>query len=276
MVPSRSKSLYIAGVMRIAFTKMHGLGNDFVVLDGRDKPLPPIGATAAAALSDRRTGIGCDQLILMEPSEAADFRMRIFNADGGEVEACGNASRAVGLLHGEPAPQNGGDPQDGEEVSRHVGRGDPLGIAVAAEGDLACSAMGRDVLETSDPLPPVENVRGSRVGERPPALGIALPEGHEPLRVVEGQRAQDDGMDHGEDRGDRGDSYGYRRERYESEKWAPAQNADAVLRVLPQVVQRLATPSEAPRWDPNPRLGAREGSSREGQSRRESRRPTRR
>ena len=103
MVPSRSKSLYIAGVMRIAFTKMHGLGNDFVVLDGRDKPLPPIGATAAAALSDRRTGIGCDQLILMEPSEAADFRMRIFNADGGEVEACGNASRAVGLLHGEPA-----------------------------------------------------------------------------------------------------------------------------------------------------------------------------
>ncbi|MBW8784972.1 MAG: diaminopimelate epimerase, partial [Novosphingobium sp.] len=86
--------------MRVPFTKMHGLGNDFVVLDGRAQPLPKVDRTLAAALADRHTGIGCDQLIVLEPSEAADFRMRIFNADGGEVEACGNATRAVGLLHG--------------------------------------------------------------------------------------------------------------------------------------------------------------------------------
>jgi diaminopimelate epimerase len=89
--------------MRIAFTKMHGLGNDFVVLDGRAETLPALDRAAAAALADRHTGIGCDQLIVLEPSDTADFRMRIFNADGGEVEACGNASRAVGLLHGKAA-----------------------------------------------------------------------------------------------------------------------------------------------------------------------------
>lgn len=89
--------------MRIEFTKMHGLGNDFVVLDARDKPIPEIDATAAAAIADRHTGIGCDQLVLIEPSDVADFRMRIFNGDGSEVEACGNATRAVGLLHGAAA-----------------------------------------------------------------------------------------------------------------------------------------------------------------------------
>jgi diaminopimelate epimerase len=89
--------------MRISFVKMHGLGNDFVVLDGRAEPLPRIDAPLAAALADRHTGIGCDQLIVLEPSALADFRMRIFNADGSEVAACGNATRAVGLLHGRPA-----------------------------------------------------------------------------------------------------------------------------------------------------------------------------
>ncbi len=89
--------------MRIDFIKMHGLGNDFVVLDGRAQSLPAMTGRLAAALADRKTGIGCDQLILVEPSDVADMSMRIFNADGGEVEACGNATRAVGLLHGEAA-----------------------------------------------------------------------------------------------------------------------------------------------------------------------------
>src|SRR5437870_6268708 len=89
--------------MRAAFVKMHGLGNDFVVLDARAQPLPPVTPALARGLADRRTGIGCDQLILLEPSQAADFRMRIFNADGSEVEACGNATRAVALLHGDAA-----------------------------------------------------------------------------------------------------------------------------------------------------------------------------
>jgi diaminopimelate epimerase len=89
--------------MRVRFVKMHGLGNDFVVLDARDHAIPEITTALAAALADRHAGIGCDQLILLERSTAADLRMRIFNADGGEVEACGNAARAVGLLHGRPA-----------------------------------------------------------------------------------------------------------------------------------------------------------------------------
>ena len=89
--------------MRVPFVKMHGLGNDFVVLDARENELPRISPAMAARLADRRTGIGCDQLILLEPSDCADFRMRIFNQDGGEVEACGNATRAVALLHGRAA-----------------------------------------------------------------------------------------------------------------------------------------------------------------------------
>lgn len=88
--------------MRVDFTKMHGLGNDFVILDGRKEALPVLDAVTAAAIADRRKGIGCDQLILLENCDQgdADFRMRIFNSDGGEVEACGNAARAVALLHG--------------------------------------------------------------------------------------------------------------------------------------------------------------------------------
>lgn len=91
------------GVMRISFTKMHGLGNDFVMIDARKDSLLEMTGAIAARVADRHTGIGCDQLILLEPSGEADFRMRIFNSDGGEVEACGNAARAVALLHGAPA-----------------------------------------------------------------------------------------------------------------------------------------------------------------------------
>ncbi|TFI59372.1 diaminopimelate epimerase [Sphingomonas parva] len=85
--------------MKRRFEKMHGLGNDFVIFDARETPLEMDGATARA-LADRHTGVGCDQLIVIEPSQIADLRMRIWNADGGEVEACGNASRCVALLAG--------------------------------------------------------------------------------------------------------------------------------------------------------------------------------
>jgi diaminopimelate epimerase len=85
--------------MTFRFHKMHGLGNDFVVIDARTSPVP-IDAVRARAIADRREGIGCDQLILIEPSTSADARMRIWNSDGSEVEACGNASRCVALLLG--------------------------------------------------------------------------------------------------------------------------------------------------------------------------------
>ncbi len=90
--------------MRVDFLKMHGLGNDFIVLDARATPLPgELTGVKAAALADRRTGIGCDQLVVLQPADNATCTMRIFNQDGGEVEACGNATRAVGLLLGTPA-----------------------------------------------------------------------------------------------------------------------------------------------------------------------------
>jgi diaminopimelate epimerase len=86
--------------MALRFHKMHGLGNDFVVVDARPQPVAMDGARAAR-LADRREGVGCDQLILLEPSATADAAMRIWNADGSEAEACGNASRCVALLLGD-------------------------------------------------------------------------------------------------------------------------------------------------------------------------------
>ena len=81
------------------FIKMHGLGNDFVVLDARDQAIG-LNAEHVCALADRNTGVGCDQVIIIEPAhnKAADAFMWIYNADGGEVMACGNASRCVASL----------------------------------------------------------------------------------------------------------------------------------------------------------------------------------
>lgn len=76
------------------FLKMHGTGNDFVVLDSRARSLL-ISTGQAIRLSDRHFGIGCDQLLLLEKTDKADVRMRIFNADGSEISTCGNASRCV-------------------------------------------------------------------------------------------------------------------------------------------------------------------------------------
>ena len=87
--------------MKIKFSKMHGLGNDFVVIDGM-RQYVELTPEIIRALGDRHTGIGFDQLLLVEPPEAAgaDFRYRIFNADGGEVEQCGNGARCfVRFVH---------------------------------------------------------------------------------------------------------------------------------------------------------------------------------
>ncbi len=80
-----------------SFWKMHGLGNDFVIIDGRTDAVALSNADIRA-LADRHTGIGCDQLILLERSTLADLRMRIYNADGSEAGACGNATRAIARL----------------------------------------------------------------------------------------------------------------------------------------------------------------------------------
>ncbi len=80
--------------MEIKFTKMHGLGNDFVVIDGINQQIDLM-PEQIRFIANRHTGIGCDQLLLVEKpqTETAEFRYRIFNADGGEVEQCGNGAR---------------------------------------------------------------------------------------------------------------------------------------------------------------------------------------
>ena len=87
------------GMRRIAFRKMHGLGNDFVVIDMR-REAAAIDGAAARALADRHTGIGCDQVILIEKPHdpAAQIFMRILNADGSEAAACGNGARCIARL----------------------------------------------------------------------------------------------------------------------------------------------------------------------------------
>jgi len=80
----------------IPFVKMHGLGNDFVVIDARDRTFQ-LDHALAAAIADRRQGVGFDQMLVMRPptDPRADVFMSIYNADGGEVEACGNGTRCV-------------------------------------------------------------------------------------------------------------------------------------------------------------------------------------
>jgi diaminopimelate epimerase len=80
--------------MRLRFTKMHGAGNDFVVVDATKVPLP-VDAPGIRRLSDRHLGIGFDQMLVVEPARSpdTDFYYRIFNADGGEVSQCGNGAR---------------------------------------------------------------------------------------------------------------------------------------------------------------------------------------
>jgi diaminopimelate epimerase len=80
--------------MRLAFTKMQALGNDFIIIDNRDGRLRTVGRYARR-LCDRRFGIGADQLLLLSNSRKADFKMRIFNSDGSEVEMCGNGIRCL-------------------------------------------------------------------------------------------------------------------------------------------------------------------------------------
>jgi diaminopimelate epimerase len=83
--------------MSRSFLKMNGLGNDFVVVEARSAPFAP-SAEEVRAIADRANGVGCDQLISIEPSRQADAFVRFWNADGEEVSACGNGSRCVGWL----------------------------------------------------------------------------------------------------------------------------------------------------------------------------------
>jgi diaminopimelate epimerase len=111
--------------VKLPFRKMHGLGNDFVVLDARGRSDLRLTPASAAALADRHTGVGCDQVIVLEPvgaADGADVFMRIRNPDGSEAGACGNATRCVAQL-----------------VASETGR--PRVIVRTVSGDLPAEAL---------------------------------------------------------------------------------------------------------------------------------------
>ncbi len=91
--------------MPLPFLKAHGLGNDFVMLDSRQQQIM-LTDDAVRNIADRRLGVGCDQLIILRPSDKADLFMEIRNADGSEVAACGNATRCAGWLYMEEFGQD--------------------------------------------------------------------------------------------------------------------------------------------------------------------------
>lgn len=84
--------------MAMRYFKMNGCGNDFVIIDARSRGSLPLSIVQAQAIADRKTGLGCDQVIAIERSIRGDAYMRIWNANGGEVDACGNATRCVAWL----------------------------------------------------------------------------------------------------------------------------------------------------------------------------------
>ena len=129
-----------------SFRKMNGLGNDFVVLDSRARALA-LAPEIVRVIADRKEGIGCDQLIALEPSDKADVFMRIWNADGGEVEACGNAARCVAAV----IATEQGRSQVSIETEDQV-----LGAAVGGDGnvtiDMGVPRLAWDEIPLAEPV----------------------------------------------------------------------------------------------------------------------------
>ncbi len=168
--------------MRRHFHKMHGLGNDFVIVDARETPFD-VTSSLARAIANRRTGVGCDQLIVLEPSTAADLRMRIWNCDGGEVESCGNATRCVVQLTGAARIESDGGLIEGQSLGEEieVTLGQPRfgwnEIPLAYPMDTSALPMGWDELQhpmalnVGNPhlvffVPEVRDVRLGELGPR--------------------------------------------------------------------------------------------------------------
>ena len=136
----------MTGTGTIGFRKMNGLGNDFVVIDARSRALG-LGSDVVRAIADRKEGIGCDQIIALEPSRKADVFMRIWNADGGEVGACGNAARCVAAL----VAAERGEPKISIETESAV-----LGATVNGDGsvtvDMRSPRFAWDEIPLSEPF----------------------------------------------------------------------------------------------------------------------------
>jgi diaminopimelate epimerase len=165
--------------MRLPFWKMHGAGNDFVLVDNRDGIFPATDGAWVAGVCRRRTGIGSDGVVLIEASTEADFRMRFLNPDGGEAEMCGNAARCVAHL-----ARDIGVAPDAMEIETAAGRlsatvlpgarvrigmPDPLDWTVEAELDACNRRLTYDKLNTGVPhvvirVPDVDTVDVAGLG----------------------------------------------------------------------------------------------------------------
>lgn len=145
------------------FRKMHGLGNDFVVFDARAEPLA-LSGEQVRGIADRHTGIGCDQLIVLEAAPDADASMRIWNADGGEVTACGNAARAVATLLGPHAV-----------IATASGRLDAIATAGAATILYPPPRFEWDAVPLAYALDTADMPVGWEELERPGALSVGNP-----------------------------------------------------------------------------------------------------
>jgi diaminopimelate epimerase len=137
--------LYCRAMDELAFHKMHSLGNDFVIIDRRSGQLP-LSSAQIRMIADRRRGIGCDQLLALEPSQRADLFMRVYNPDGSEAEACGNGTRCVARMIME---------QHGTSRARIETRADVLLVSAGVQGytvDMGWPRFAWDEIPLAKPM----------------------------------------------------------------------------------------------------------------------------
>jgi diaminopimelate epimerase len=158
------RAVYPCPAMQLEFTKMHGLGNDFIVLDAPSRDGLPLSAAQWRALADRHRGIGFDQALVLEPPRRAGTLAyyRIFNADGGEVEQCGNGVRCLAELLR----------RRGRAVNGHLQLESPAGRIDAALG-----RPGIVAVDMGEPQFTPEAVAFEAQGQPGPRYWIDLPEG---------------------------------------------------------------------------------------------------
>lgn len=152
----------------LRFTKMHGLGNDFVVIDAVRQRVE-LSPAKVRRLADRRFGVGCDQVLLVEPSTRpdADFRYRIFNADGGEVQQCGNGARCFARF----VREHGLSDKTLIPVETQAGL---ITLAIRADGQVSVD-MGQPVFEPAQiPFRAARQAERYRIelGERMLEIGV--------------------------------------------------------------------------------------------------------
>ena len=154
-------------VKKIPFTKMHGAGNDYIYINCLTEVYPDL-PLLARLISDRHFGIGSDGLVVILPSEVADFRMRMFNADGSEAEMCGNASRCIGRYVVEKGLT------DKSEITLETGGGIRTLFVTSEDGKVKDVKVDMGIPELRPEFIPVRSTSGvSKISEREIINGIS-------------------------------------------------------------------------------------------------------